>query len=252
VRFLGLKGESIRQKVYDLLDKNPLLKPLEICKILDLRYKDYRNYVTKLRCTWKKHYLRKREGLNRLSFHNWHGFVYVPGCLRLGDELSVEGLKGRVGEVGWAVTDALNHMLVWDGGELGRLEWFPTSGRVKVFVRSPPSRGKACQLLSDGFFGSGLIFDVRVFEEFVRGLRFKGASCVVEVGERLPYVKFDLLRESSGVSITLGDRSHPSGLEVDFCYPDWAERNESLLRGLQDLFNAEGGVGLEGKPSYVE
>lgn len=213
-----MSTQPISQQVYSLLNKDPLLKPKQICKLLDLSHKTYRRYITKLRCLWKKRYFRQREGLKRLTFHRWRGWCVVPRVVDPGDAEAA----------GWLVTRARNGMLLWKS-DLGRLEWFPSTGRVNVWIRSPASLGKAMQLLSDAFFGSGLIFDFRVFERFVRGLRRKGASMVVEVGERLPYVKIDLLKKSNGVTITLGDRSHPTGIEVDFNYPDWAERNELIL-----------------------
>jgi len=110
----------------------------------------------------------------------------------------------------------------------GRWEWFETR-RVKVRVRKPATVGKALQLLANGFFRTVLIFDIRVFSKFVQGLRFKGASATLDVGQRLPYERIEFLKESNGVVVTLGDRSHPTSIEIDFHLPRWGERIEQAL-----------------------
>jgi len=225
-----LSEASIKEKIFGELDKNPLLLPIQLCKIVGLDYKYYANYVTKLRSKWKTLPQDKR-GLFPSSFHGWHGFVFVPK--------SVD--RKRAVECGWIQTRAKNHYLLWKDVKLGRLEWH-VNGRVKVWIRKPASFGRAMQLLADAYFSSGLIFDVRVFESFVKTLRFKGASAVFETNQRLPYMKIDFLKLSNGVVIKLGDRSHPNAVEVDFCYPDWGERNEQLLKVLKDILSSRSHV----------
>jgi hypothetical protein len=179
--------------------------------------------VTKERSLWK-HYTKNERVSKRLSFHHWHGWVYVPkGCSR----------DSAVG-CGWVETKAKNKWLLWKD-RFGRLEW-QTSGRVKVWIRKPASIGKAAQLLANAFHMTGLIPDIRVFEIFRKTLKFKGAHAVLEVGERLPYFNTDILWKSNGVKVKGGDISHPTGLEIEFCLPDWAERNEQLFERLLDLF----------------
>jgi hypothetical protein len=39
------------------------------------------------------------------------------------------------------------------------------------------------------------------------------------------------------VIIKVGDRTHPHAVEVEFTYPDWAERNEELLKALTEHMN---------------
>jgi len=113
---------------------------------------------------------------------------------------------------------------------------------VKIWVRKPASKGKCYQLLADAFFKTALIFDVRNFTPFLKGVTFKGASVVFDVGERLPYAKIDFLRISNGVVITLGDRSHPTAVEIDFCLPDWAERMEKTNEEMQSLLKHLGNI----------
>ena len=216
---------TIKKQVEDLLKQNPLLKPLQLCKILNLDYDQHGNYITVLRSKWKT--LAKSElGSNRLEFHHWHGFVYVPAeCRRQ---------RGAAVEQGWMETKSRNRFLLWKS-RIGRLMWFRT-GRVNVWIRKPANKGKAAQLLANAFFKTYLIPDIRDFERFLASLRFKGASVTVDVGLKLPYTKLSFLKKSNGVEITLGDLSHPTCIEVDYHYPDWAEHIEALVEGFRRLF----------------
>ena len=47
----------------------------------------------------------------------------------------------------------------------------------------------------------------------------------------------DLFRKSNGVIIKVGDRTHPTGVEVIAEYLDWAERNERLGDQLVNVLN---------------
>ena len=209
-------GPAIRQQVFKELDKNPLLTPKSLCKLMDLDFKKYRQYITNLRSDWKHNY-RNERGLKGLNCHNWLGFCFVP--------VGVDRV-GALG-VGWKATKSRNRYYMWKD-EFGRLEWFET-GRVKVWVRKPASLGKAYELVCNGFFGTGLVFGFRVMKEILKSVRFKGASYVFETEQRLPKLVIDLFSESNGVRIKLGDRSHPHGVEVEVWLPDWVERNERLL-----------------------
>jgi len=52
-------GQSIRQSVFSLLDKNPNFKPKKICRILGLVYAEKGQYVSNLKSDWKSN--RKSE-----------------------------------------------------------------------------------------------------------------------------------------------------------------------------------------------
>lgn len=211
-----IPGKSIRQNVFHYLNKNPLLKPKDLCKLLELDYKYYKDYVTHLRFEWKNDYQRQ-HGLKRLRFHKWHGWLYVP-----------EGVdRASAVDVGWIRTRARNRYFMWKDKN-GRLEWFETN-RVKVLVSKPATLGKALQLLANAFFRTALIFDIRVFTRFAKKLKFKGATATLDVGQRLPYERIDFLKESNGIVVTLGDRSHPTSIEIDFHLPRWGERMEQAL-----------------------
>jgi len=219
-----LDEATLKDKVEDLLKKNPLLKPLQLCKILDLDYEYYGNYVTVLRSKWRT--LSKIElGSKRLKFHHWHGYVYTAKQKPKEREAAIKQ--------GWIETKSKNRFLLWKS-PLGRLMWFMT-GRVNVWIRKPANKGKAAQILADAFLKTYVIPDIRIFEKFLASLKFKGASVTVDLGVRLPYTKLSFLKKSNGVEITLGDLSHPTCIEVDYHYPLWAEENEKLQRALRSL-----------------
>jgi len=70
--------------------------------------------------------------------------------------------------------------------------------------------------------------------------------------KRVPRLVIDLFAKSNGVVIKVGDASHPKAVEVVACYPDWAERNESLLTDLNDLLRSSVYKKADyGEPDYV-
>ena len=214
---------TIKAAVFKLLDKNPLLTAKPICKILELRFNDYRMYVSKLRSQWRS--LPKNERGSKCSIHGWRGWCYLP------KEVS-GGIRSHAVEVGWVETRARNRWLLWKD-RLGRLQWFET-GRVNLYVRKPANLGKAYQLVCNGFSFTGLVTDIKLLEQVLSTLRFKGAHYVFATEQRLPRLTIDLFAKSNGVIIKVGDRSHPHAVEVVACYPDWAERNERLIEQLND------------------
>lgn len=231
------QSQSIREDVVGLLDRDPLLKPRDICRLLGLSYQKYRDYVSHVRSRWKSD-RKNRLGLKCLSFHGVHGWVLVPA--------SVDRASAAL--CGWVQSRARNRMLLWRD-EYGRLEWFET-GRCKVWVRKPANRGRALQLVCNGFSLNGLVSDMKVLGGILASLRLKGATAVVETGERLPYLVIDLFRISNGVKIKTGDDSHPTCFEIEFSYPDWAERNERLLQDLLHSLNgAKALTGIQGAGS---
>jgi hypothetical protein len=106
-----------------------------------------------------------------------------------------------------------------------------------------------------------LVKEISALERFVGALKFKGATAVLDVGERLPYVVIDLFKQSNGVRIKLGDASDPTGIEVEYCYPDWAERSErrieeltgalKRLLGSEERVDPAGVSGQRGLGDYV-
>jgi len=132
--------------------------------------------------------------------------------------------------VGWKCSRARNRCLLWKE-RLGRLQWFET-GRVNLYVRKPANLGRAYQLVYNGFSFTGLLTDVKVLEQVLASVRFKGAHYVFNTEQRLPRLVIDLFAKSNGIIVKVGDTSHLNGVEIVLCYPDWAERNERLLNQL--------------------
>ena len=80
-----------------------------------------------------------------------------------------------------------------------------------------------------------MIYEFHIFESFAKNFKGKGAHLVYDTGINLPYAKIDLLQKSNGIMITTGDKTHPTAIEVQYCYPDWAERLELQLQQWIDI-----------------
>jgi hypothetical protein len=225
---------SLRNDVFSELKQNEGLSPKEICKRLALAYKVYGHSVRTYKCQYKRQYqIRLPQNSLNLTFHAWSGWVYVPKGV---ERSKAVGLGD--GKTVWAKTKAKNHMIVFDARSrgLGRLEWFEplkgtseNSGRVNIYLKTPANEGKLKQLLANAFFKTMLFFDANCFDRWANTARLKGAHLVKDLGVPLPYSKTEFLKEGLGVVIKTGDLSHRSSLEIEFAYPDWAEKNERLL-----------------------
>lgn len=216
-----MKGntETVTAQIKNELEQNPLLTAKKLCFLTGLDYHRYGNYVNKVKSVWKYYHENGRGSNCPKDVHCWRGFGYVP----LGVEV-VLPLEG------WQATRARNHMLVFKNG-LGRLELFGT-GRVNLYVRKPATLGKAYQLFCDGFFKTGVISDVKVLEACLKSVRFKSAHFVFETKQRLPPLTISLFEGSNGITVKVGDRSHPNSIEVVAGFMDWAERLERKFDGL--------------------
>jgi len=232
---------SIKAKAFKLLKKNPLLKAKSLCKLLDLPYSKYKSYMDNIRHEWKSS-LQFGLGSKPDSFHHARAWVYV-------DRLNLNRQDAL--ERGWIQSRNRNRALIWKD-PLGRIEWFET-GRCNIYVKAPPLKGRLWQLFCNAFSFTGLIDSMQILEKMLKAIRTKGATAVWETGSRLPYISIDLFRLSNGIKIKMGDLSHPSGIEVEFAYPDWAEKNERLLGEIFRLMKGEPPSRLkpEDKESYV-
>lgn len=228
---------NIKRDVYRYLDQNPLLKPKQLCVLLELDYAYYRGYVTRLRSQWKHDPLKQRGSICS-NVHGWRGWCYLPEGVRA-------DIQGQAVKAGWVQTRARNRWLLWKDG-LGRLQWFGT-GRVNIWARKPVTKGRVYQLLSNAFSWTHLITDLTVMETVLASVRFKGAHYVFETNARLPRFTIDLFDKSNGIIVKVGDRSHPHAIEVMAHYPDWGEKSERALDRLLTVFEKLAG-GLE-KPA---
>lgn len=205
--------------MFSLLEKNSMLKPKQLCKLMDLDYGKLQHQVRELKHKWKCQY-RNRQALKCLNYHNTRGWIYA--LKKLDRQAAVEA-EGSV----WLQTRARNKMLLWKDRQLGRLEWH-LSGRINIWIKRPATWGRVKQMLAKAFMWTGLIDDIEIFDLWAASARFKGSHLVYDTGERLPYSRIELLKESLGVVVKTGDVTHPTGIEIEFHYPDWAERNELL------------------------
>jgi len=126
-------SSSIRQRISELLSRNPLLTAKSLYKLLDLSYRDYGAYVNNCKSVWKSNHRSERG--SKCSIHAWRGWCYVPRELE----------RARAVKEGWLRSKARNRWLLWNDS-LGRLQWFET-GRVSLYVRKPANLGRAYQLV---------------------------------------------------------------------------------------------------------
>lgn len=215
---------SIRKNAFALLEKNHELSPSSICKLLDLDYRKHGHTIREYKRAWRCQY-RNRQALKCLKYHNARGWIYVLKSFVRGVHGSQE--RAMLYQWGWRLTASRNRLLLFKD-PIGRLEWFET-GRVNIWINRPASWGKVKQLLALAFYRSGVIQDIEKFDMWAGAARFKGAHATVDLGEHLPYSKVEFLKDSLGVVVKTGDVSHPTCLEIEFTYPDWAEKNERLL-----------------------
>ncbi len=225
---------TITEKVTKYLNETPHQKRYNVKNICDdigisdEYYSKNRQYLYNIINLYKSNY-QNRQGLKSLNFHNWRGFLVAEKCLSR--ELALEDKQS-----GWKATTAKNHMITFKNA-LGRLEWHE-NGRINVWIKKPVTDGKKLQILSDAFFRNGLIYDIKTFEQWAHTLKMKGVHCAIDTGEKLPYMKFDGFKESNGTVVLLGDRSHPTSVELVINYPDWAERNENALANNTAMINS--------------
>lgn len=223
----ALRRGSIKKKVFSLLDKNPLLTARMICQLLNLDYIYYRNYIYDLRYKWK--ISSQIERGSKPSIHHWRGWAYLPRR-HVGDAEQRDWVRAFMRlalKAGWLETRARNRWILWKD-RFGRLQLFET-GRINLYIRRPATLGKAYQLMCNALALTGLITDLKVLEPILRGIRFKAAHYVYDTKHALPKLTIDLFAKSNGIVIKVGDRTHPTSVEVIASYPDWAERNERVL-----------------------
>ena len=220
-------SKSLRQRIFDLLNENAWLTAKLICKMLNLPYKKYASYVSNLKYSWKSNNENK-QGSKCSSVHGWHGWCFLHGFVKRDSAVGF----------GWIKTNARNRWLLWKD-KLGRMQWFET-GRVELYVRQPANFGKAKQLFCNGFSKTGLIKNIQLLEQVLDSLKFRGAHHVFDTGKSLPKLTIDAFSKSNGLTIKIGDKSHPRSVEIISRCPDWVERNEILL---EEIRNSQSTIG---------
>lgn len=223
---------SLRKQVFTLLDKNPLLTPLDITNLLKISFKKYEQTLANYKQDWKHTHYNER-GSKCSLFH----------CVRWGLWETVLTPDRTVAlDVGWVRSRAKNRFLVFKN-VLGRVVWFET-GTVRLHVRSPGTEDKAKQLFSDAFFRTGLIFDVNVFNKCIGSLFLDSFHTVIDTGQRLPYVHVKDFAETNRFEFKSGDRTHPTCYEFIIGYQSQFEKARVLF---EDLAKSLGQLGLGGQ-----
>jgi hypothetical protein len=226
VESYGKNGkDSLRQRVFALLDENPHLTAKTLCEKLGLQYSDYSNYMAKLKSEWKSYRLNE-QGSNCSSVHAWRGLCRVP--------TPVDRVLAL--EVGWEHTEAKNRWLLWKD-KFGRMMWFE-NGTVYLYVKSPVNMGRIKQLVWNGFGDTGLIFDIKILDELASTIRPTGAHYVFETRQPLPRKTIRYFEKSHGLTIKIGDKSHPTAVEVESRPPDWAEHLSLSLEKVVSFFDS--------------
>ncbi len=228
--------DSIRAKVFSELDENPLNTAKRLAILLQLPYKEYRNYLTKLRSEWK-YYHENQRGSKCSLFH----------CVRWGLWERVE-LGGHVRAGGlpvpWELSRARNRFWQFKS-VLGRAVWFET-GRVVLHARAPGLEGRAKQLFCDAFFKTGLIADVAGLNRCLDSFYLDSFHTVVKTPERLPYVHVRDFAGTNGVEVKCGDRTHPHCLEFIVRYQSQFEEAKrafvDIVKSLEGLQGQNGSV----------
>jgi len=223
---------NLRADVFKLLEKNPLLSTKHICEILHIPYNKFKGHIWTYRYQWKTEQQKQTGSKCQLpAFHKPSAWVYIDNLgLKVSDAI----------EKGWVQTKSPNKYLIFRSPGVGHMKWFPSTGRVNIHTVKPHLKGRLLQLFCNGFSMNGLIDSVQILNSALLRIRFKGAHAVFGTPEKLPYMEIKLFKLSNGVTIRLGDRSHPNAVEIEYCYPDWAEKNEMLLGELYGF--------LRGKP----
>jgi hypothetical protein len=222
------ENKSTRQRIFSLLAKNSELTPMQICKELNLIYALQGAYVSNTKSLWKSNY-DNEEGSSRSNVHFWSGWCYVPKYVDRLQALSV----------GWKKTNARNRWLQWKDCKLsGRMMWFET-GRVSFFIVGSVNLGMAKQLVCNGFYQTGLIYNDKVLASALETINHSSEHRVFDVGQPLPKKTIRYYDKTLGIKIKIGDKSHPNAVEVEAHIPDWMDRLNTSLDHLADILSAK-------------
>ena len=223
---------SLRKRVFKLLDKDPLLKPKEICKLLDgTDYKQNGEVVTQYKKQWKKEY-KSQRGLIRSCPDDVHNAFYKGELKGVKDVLC--RLPSLVSISNWKPTRAKNRYWVFKS-DLGRIRFFET-GTVELWVRKPASDGKAMQLFSHAFTWTKLVDSISVVEDFQKTLMRK-MHTLFDYGQRVPYMKVTAFQGTHKFTYVSGDKSHPTCGEFMFEYHAEVEGARRLFEQIENFFN---------------
>lgn len=212
-----------KEQVFWLLRKySTRLSTRLICQILEWNYDSLKGYIYKLRAEYKTlpDYI---NGINRISLHHQHYYGRVVKSL---DRRADHIVTILAIEAGWIDHRSKNKMLIWKDRD-GWVKWWE-SGKIREFVHKPANDGKKKQILANAFYKTFLMSDLALFDVWADSIKLHDGHLVYETDKRLPYARIELLRGSHGVVVTIGDKSNPSAVEIQWSLPTWAEDFEIL------------------------
>lgn len=222
--------QNKKKAVWAVLEKRPHSSPTMICELLEIN-KTYKNrsLIKTYKYRWRIGKQIYRQGLKSLSCHKVHLFHHALNSMD--PEVAVK-------HTDWKMAIDSKNGMVYFVHKYGRIEWFPSTGRINVYVKKPALLARIKQLISDAFYRNGIVYDFDNFIVWMEEFKLKGFHLVKDTGERLPYVKIGMLKDSNGVIVKIGDKSHPTSIEIEVTYPDWAERNERQTKQIAEDFKS--------------
>ena len=240
--------ENKRRTVFIFLDKNPLLTPSDLAKLIGIPIAERKKelvYLKKLKYDWKGNHEKQRGSIRSIpdEVHNayYRGVLplEVTNCVFLKLRSLVYGYGSTDFIAGaWIQTKSRNKALLFKSSQ-GRIRLFHT-GTVQLFVRKPANDGKCMQLFCSAFTKNGLIDSLKVIEGFQKSLMRK-MHCTIDMHQKLPYAKVTAFQETHGFTFVSGDRSHPTCFEFMFDYNTEVqsvraivEQFGSFLKSIQD------------------
>lgn len=242
-----------RKAVFKELNKNSLLTPKQLCKIFNVDYETEHKYLKYLKTQWKRNYQNEQGSIR--SFPTEYHNVFYKSKLPVEVVSHVRSLLDEVWDragadrwvfpekpqtkTGWHRTKAKNRYLLYKGS-LGRIRFFET-GTVEIFVKKPANLGKCKQLFSNAFTIHYLIENLRVVDSFFAGL-MRRCHMTYKMNQRLPYVKITSFERTHGLTVVLGDKSHPDSVEFLLEYNAEVEQARRLFDTMNDAFGNKNSV----------
>jgi hypothetical protein len=225
---------SLRHRVFKLLDKNPLLKPKQICELLGETYAKRGEVVTQYKKQWKKEY-KSQRGLIR-SYPDELHHVFYKG--KLPSEvvkaiLQIMTLNLPNAYEGWKRSRAKNRYWIFRN-KLGRIRFFE-NGTVELWIRKPASAGKAKGLFTQAFVWTRLIDSIQVCDDFYKTL-MRRFHATFDYGKRVGYMRITAFKETHGFEFVSGDKTHPTSAEFMFEYHAEVDSARRLFEQMQSFF----------------
>jgi len=202
---------SIRQRVFEILRRNPYYKAKYICSLLELNYKEHGRYINKLKSDFHYYY---KIGLPQKP----HKRVFVWDCV-VEDFGERERFRGIALNYGWRqpVGEQRNPFLVYRGSH-GSVHWYK-SGKVLLYLRGSLMLARVKELFSEAFVFLPKAMLLRYLDTPIRE---ESRHIIFDVGGPMPRFDIRYYEKTHGLRIYT-DGSHPQALEVAETAPFWLD-----------------------------